>query len=285
MFRVRAAMVGLDGSGKSAIVSALQGHQVIEGSTSPTQGCHKCVLYRHDNGAWGPQLQAQHCRFSLELLDLGGSDAMRQFWRPICRRVDALVTVVDVTEQDPKRWGTLAEELQNLRTDAEQGGSGVLPVLVLLNRKGRPLQSCAPAMQDLIRLGVKGQFGVHAIAINSSMDMPALGAGLAWLWSVLGPGVKEPPNPNDPMPGPTSSGPATQTQTRRDDALEMTLDHNVKNHATLSKKLGKSRSEPSETFRGEQVSHKQGSTEFVVDEHGTEFSRILSILHIMTIPT
>ena len=125
--------------------------------------------------------------FMLELLDLGGSEAMRPYWQHVCSDVDALIAVVDVTEMDAERWAVLALELEKLRKGAAGDSEGVMPMLTLLNRKGVPLRECAPPKDDITRLGLNEELGVHALSISSSADSAALRAGLNWLWEVLAP--------------------------------------------------------------------------------------------------
>lgn len=185
MIRARAALVGLDGAGKSSIALTLQGRRVMTKSTRPTSGCNKMTLYRTRNGLWSKH-PPNRCSFSLELLDLGGGEEARSYWGAACAGVDALIVVVDVSEKDQKRWTLLASEIRKLTLSVD-GSDGVLPVLALLNRKGCAASSCAPPKQDLERLGLEGQVGVHALATSSSGDNAALRAGLDWLWTILGP--------------------------------------------------------------------------------------------------
>ena len=181
----RAALVGLDGAGKSSIVMAFQGRRVL--APGPTQGCNKSCLHRLEAGTWVSRPGAEPSSFALELLDLGGSDAMRPYWQHVCSDVDALIAVVDATETDAERWATIALELERLRKGSGDDQEGVVPMLTLLNRKGVPLRECAPPKDDIMRLGLNNELGVHALSISSSADSAALRAGLNWLWEVLAP--------------------------------------------------------------------------------------------------
>eukprot|EP00966_Prymnesium_polylepis_P042598 989681-Prymnesium_polylepis.1 len=156
----RAALVGLDGAGKSSIVLSIQGRQLEEGATQPTKGCNKSCLYRIDGGKWVVQKDSSDTNwFSLELLDLGGSDAMRPYWPHVCSGVNALIAVVDATETDEARWAALALDLERLRAGMGAEGDMPLPVLALLNRKGAPMTACAAPRTDLARLGLADELG------------------------------------------------------------------------------------------------------------------------------
>ncbi|KAL1528521.1 hypothetical protein AB1Y20_009864 [Prymnesium parvum] len=219
MTRARVAIVGLDGVGKSSILMSLQGRRVLSGATTPTNGCNQMCLYRLDSGTWTTRNPTDQCHFALEVLDLGGSDSMRPYWKKVCEGVDALIAVVDVTETNPQRWDELTNELKNLRIDLEDV-HGVMPILSLLNRKGQSLGECTPPKDALARLGLDGQLGVHALMISSSRDAAALRAGLDWLWTIFGPDPDDVPAVGDTPDAMQEAAPSEEASARSGSSVD-----------------------------------------------------------------
>ena len=102
----RAVVVGLDGVGKTSILTALRTGRVASNSllqtpaedVASTQGCNKSALYRNDvSGRWTPE-SGDHASFGLELLDVGGGSGERQHWPQLAVRSTAILAVVDGRE-------------------------------------------------------------------------------------------------------------------------------------------------------------------------------------------
>lgn len=169
MTRRRIAIVGLQSTGKSRVVNALQGKPGAP--TEPTSGANKSSVVRDGE--------------TYDLLDLGGAPAVRKFWAVLAADADALVAVVNASEADDIAWAMLARELRALRA-ASSKGSVELPVLVLLNRLGVAERLCAPPLDALDRLGLAAQSRrVRVEQLASSEDAVAAEAGLAWLCDAL----------------------------------------------------------------------------------------------------
>ena len=107
----RAVVVGLDGVGKTSILTALRTGRVAPNSllqtpaedVAPTQGCNKSALYRDDvSGRWTPE-SGDHASFGLELLDVGGGSGERQHWPQLAVGSTAILAVVDGRETDAAR--------------------------------------------------------------------------------------------------------------------------------------------------------------------------------------
>ena len=107
----RAVVVGLDGVGKTSILTALRTGRAAPNSllqtpaedVAPTQGCNKSALYRDDvSGRWTPE-SGDHASFGLELLDVGGGTGERQHWPQLAAGSTAILAVVDGRETDAAR--------------------------------------------------------------------------------------------------------------------------------------------------------------------------------------
>ena len=107
----RAVVVGLDGVGKTSILTALRTGRAAPNSllqiqaedVAPTQGCNKSALYRDDvSGRWTPE-SGDHASFGLELLNVGGGSGERQHWPQLAVGSTAILAVVDGRETDAAR--------------------------------------------------------------------------------------------------------------------------------------------------------------------------------------
>ena len=155
--KLELALAGLDGSGKTTMVSALRDPSEPPPGTAPTIGL---VVQR-----------ARHNGIDLMLWDLGGHHRFREDWTQHVRGCGALLFVVDVS--DASRYGEAKQALQRLLEDPVVGG---MPLLVLANKvdllpPARRAQEEAEGWSTL----------VQALNLDYiSADAPGLGLGQRW---------------------------------------------------------------------------------------------------------
>ena len=106
-------LLGLDNSGKSTLLSLLIGEN--NENDRPTQGCNGKTCQISDN--------------IINLFDLGGLEAIREYWKYYYDNVDALIYVVDII--DEKRFDESRECLQNTLKDEKLNN---IPLLIFCNK-------------------------------------------------------------------------------------------------------------------------------------------------------
>jgi len=143
----RILMLGLDNSGKTTILRRLAGEsdEMVK-TTAPTQGFNiKSV--QHD----GPSFEQES--FKLNIWDIGGQAAIRDYWGNYYDAADALVYVID--SADSRRMEETAGVLQTLLAEEKLQD---LPVLVFCNK-----QDCEPHMEAE---EIRDQLGLTDTQIN-----------------------------------------------------------------------------------------------------------------------
>ncbi|XP_008845549.1 ADP-ribosylation factor-like protein 10 isoform X1 [Nannospalax galili] len=115
-------VLGLDGSGKSTFLRVLSGKPPLEGHI-PTWGFNSVRLPTKD--------------FEVDLLEIGGSQNLRFYWKEFVNEVDVLVFMVDSADRLRLPWAR--QELQKL-LDKDPD----LPVVVVANKQNLTLRNPAP---------------------------------------------------------------------------------------------------------------------------------------------
>lgn len=113
--KLELALAGLDGSGKTTLVSVLRDPGEPPPTTAPTIGL---VVQK-----------ARHNGIDLMMWDLGGHHRFREDWPQHVRGCGVLLFIVDVT--DTERYGEARQALQRLLEDPV---IGTMPLLVLANK-------------------------------------------------------------------------------------------------------------------------------------------------------
>ncbi|KAM9311652.1 ADP-ribosylation factor-like protein 10 [Gastrophryne carolinensis] len=126
-------VLGLDGAGKSSIIHAMSTN-TIRSSSAPTHGFNSA------------QILIQGLR--IELLEVGGSQNLRTYWKQYLKNAHIMVFVVDST--DEKRLQLARHELHLLLEEAPQ-----LPLIVLANK-----QDCKSA---LVISDIHAELSLHRI--------------------------------------------------------------------------------------------------------------------------
>ncbi|ELW47990.1 ADP-ribosylation factor-like protein 10 [Tupaia chinensis] len=149
-------VLGLDGVGKSTFLRVLSGKPPLEGHV-PTWGFNSVRLPTKD--------------FEVDLLEIGGSQNLRFYWKEFVNEVDVLVFVVDSADRPRLPWAR--QELHKL-LDKDPD----LPVVVVANK-----QDLSEAM-SVVEL--QQELGLQAL--DSQREVFLLGASIA----PAGPGSAEP---------------------------------------------------------------------------------------------
>nr|XP_008536933.1 PREDICTED: ADP-ribosylation factor-like protein 10 [Equus przewalskii] len=149
-------VLGLDGSGKSTFLRVLSGKPPLEGHI-PTWGFNSVRLPTKD--------------FEVDLLEIGGSQNLRFYWKEFVNEVDVLVFMVDSADRLRLPWAR--QELHKL-LDKDPD----LPVVVVANK-----QDLSEAM-SMVEL--QQELGLQAI--NSQREVFLVAASIA----PAGPGFEDP---------------------------------------------------------------------------------------------
>ncbi|XP_019493032.1 PREDICTED: ADP-ribosylation factor-like protein 10 isoform X2 [Hipposideros armiger] len=107
-------VLGLDGSGKSTFLRVLSGKPPLEGHI-PTWGFNSVRLPTKD--------------FEVDVLEIGGSQNLRFYWKEFVNEVDVLVFMVDSADRLRLPWAR--QELHKLLEKDPD-----LPVVVVANKQG-----------------------------------------------------------------------------------------------------------------------------------------------------
>uniref|UniRef100_A0A6I8PFW1 ARF like GTPase 10 n=1 Tax=Ornithorhynchus anatinus TaxID=9258 RepID=A0A6I8PFW1_ORNAN len=147
-------VLGLDGAGKSSLLRCLAG-QAAEGHTAPTWGFNSVRLPTR--------------AFRMDLLEVGGGQNLRFYWKEFLSQADVLVFVVD--SADRPRLPCARQELHMLLAEDPD-----LPVLVVANKQDK---SGALSLDELQReLDLHGFDGQREFFLLPTSVAPA-GPGAA----------------------------------------------------------------------------------------------------------
>uniref|UniRef100_A0A2K5Y7N8 ARF like GTPase 10 n=2 Tax=Mandrillus leucophaeus TaxID=9568 RepID=A0A2K5Y7N8_MANLE len=158
-------VLGLDGAGKSTFLRVLSGKPPLEGHI-PTWGFNSVRLPTKD--------------FEVDLLEIGGSQNLRFYWKEFVNEVDVLVFVVDSADRLRLPWAR--QELHKL-LDKDPD----LPVVVVANKQDL---SEAMSMVELQReLGLQAldhQREVFLLAASIAPAGPSFEEpGTVHIWKLL----------------------------------------------------------------------------------------------------
>ncbi|XP_027460826.1 ADP-ribosylation factor-like protein 10 isoform X1 [Zalophus californianus] len=149
-------VLGLDGSGKSTFLRVLSGKPPLEGHI-PTWGFNSVRLPTKD--------------FEVDLLEIGGSQNLRFYWKEFVNEVDVLVFMVDSADRLRLPWAR--QELHKL-LDKDPD----LPVVVVANKQDLSESMSMVELQE--ELGLQ--------AVDSQREVFLLAASIA----PAGPGFEDP---------------------------------------------------------------------------------------------
>lgn len=158
-------VLGLDGSGKSTFLRVLAGKPPLEGHI-PTWGFNSVRLPTRD--------------FKVDLLEIGGSQNLRFYWKEFVNEVDVLVFMVDSADRLRLPWAR--QELHKL-LDKDPD----LPVVVVANKQDlNEAMSMVELQQELGLQAVDSQREVFLLAASiapagTSFENP----GTVHIWKLL----------------------------------------------------------------------------------------------------
>lgn len=161
-------VLGLDGAGATTILYQLVLGKRLE--TIPTLGVNHETI--HSDG------------LELECWDIGGLDKMRPLWRQYSRDADAVIFVVDAS--DNERMKLAAEELVNLYTSTSRRNSiqHDRPLLILANKQDLPKAANAQVVEQVLKIASLPveTFKIFQCTAN---DRQSLQKGISWLSTEL----------------------------------------------------------------------------------------------------
>lgn len=159
MFYSYSRLLGLDNAGKTTILRSLCNEDPT--TTSPTRGFNV------------KSIQADSFKFNV--WDIGGQAAIRQYWDNYYDNTDALVWVVD--SSDEARLEETGQELTTLLADEKLKG---VPVLIFANKQD--LVTALPPDQIAVALELHGiRDRAWQIQGCTAMTGDGLDDGLKWL--------------------------------------------------------------------------------------------------------
>jgi len=156
----RILMLGLDNAGKTTILKKLSEEDIT--TVMPTQGFNIKSLV-HDG-------------FKLNVWDIGGQKSIRQYWSNYFESSDALVYVVD--SSDEKRLGESSEELKELLAEDKLAN---VPVLVFANKQDLLQAVGADAVQTALGLDSLPASRTWTIQACSAKEGDGLQDGMEWI--------------------------------------------------------------------------------------------------------
>ncbi|XP_003981280.1 ADP-ribosylation factor-like protein 10 [Panthera pardus] len=158
-------VLGLDGSGKSTFLRVLSGKPPLEGHI-PTWGFNSVRLPTKD--------------FEVDLLEIGGSQNLRFYWKEFVNEVDVLVFLVDSADRLRLPWAR--QELHKL-LDKDPD----LPVVVVANKQDlSEAMSMVELQQELGLQAVDSQREVFLLAASIAPAGPGFeDPGTVHIWRLL----------------------------------------------------------------------------------------------------
>nr|XP_015090354.1 ADP-ribosylation factor-like protein 10 [Vicugna pacos] len=158
-------VLGLDGSGKSTFLRVLAGKPPLEGHI-PTWGFNSVRLPTKD--------------FEVDLLEIGGSQNLRFYWKEFVNEVDVLVFMVDSADRLRLPWAR--QELHKL-LDKDPD----LPVVVVANKQDlSEAMSMVELQQELGLQAVDNQREVFLLAASIAPAGPGFeNPGTVHIWRLL----------------------------------------------------------------------------------------------------
>uniref|UniRef100_A0A2K5DQI1 ARF like GTPase 10 n=1 Tax=Aotus nancymaae TaxID=37293 RepID=A0A2K5DQI1_AOTNA len=158
-------VLGLDGAGKSTFLRVLSGKPPLEGHI-PTWGFNSVRLPTKD--------------FEVDLLEIGGSQNLRFYWKEFVNEVDVLVFVVDSADRLRLPWAR--QELHKL-LDKDPD----LPVVVVANKQDlSEAMSMVEMQRELGLQAVDSQREVFLLAASIAPTGPSSEEpGTVHIWKLL----------------------------------------------------------------------------------------------------
>nr|XP_051689684.1 ADP-ribosylation factor-like protein 10 [Oryctolagus cuniculus] len=158
-------VLGLDGSGKSTFLRVLSGKPPLEGHI-PTWGFNSVRLPTKD--------------FEVDLLEIGGNQNLRFYWKEFVNEVDVLVFMVDSADRLRLPWAR--QELHRL-LDKDPN----LPVVVVANKQDlSEALSVVELQQELGLQAVDTQREVFLLAASVAPAGPGFeNPGTVHIWKLL----------------------------------------------------------------------------------------------------
>ncbi len=183
--KVNIAIIGLDNAGKSTTLNFLVEGEPTE--TIPTMGAN----YQ----------QIQLKKIQLNMIDLGGQKAFRQFWKGPLQSSQCMIFVIDST--DIERFLEAKEELENAMTLFPKN----FPILILANKQD--LDAAVPKVEIMRIFELHEKFNGRDWHIENTSAL--FGTGLSesfhWLYEhITGEKVKKMTVPRDIIIFDASSG-------------------------------------------------------------------------------
>ena len=156
-------ILGLDNAGKTTLLNYLTHEDNRQ--TIPTQGVN------------GKSIQC--CGINLNVYDLGGQKAIRDYWKYYYENVDALIYVVDASDEE--RIGECNESFQSLLKDEKLKN---VPVLAYGNKTD--LDNCLGPDEILEKLEMNGITGRDwCLYACSALTGDGVKDGIKWLLEKL----------------------------------------------------------------------------------------------------
>ncbi|KAM5298694.1 ADP-ribosylation factor-like protein 10 [Ctenodactylus gundi] len=158
-------VLGLDGSGKSTFLRLLSGKPALECHV-PTWGFNSVRLPTRD--------------FEVDLLEIGGSQNLRFYWKEFVNEVDILVFIVDSSDRLRLPWAR--QELHRL-LDKDPD----LPVVVVANKQDlSEAMSVVELQRELGLQFVNSQREIFLLAASIAPEGPGFGEpGTVHIWKLL----------------------------------------------------------------------------------------------------
>ncbi|XP_006873537.1 PREDICTED: ADP-ribosylation factor-like protein 10 [Chrysochloris asiatica] len=158
-------VLGLDGSGKSTFLRVLSGKPPLD-SHVPTWGFNSVRLPTKD--------------FEVDLLEIGGSQNLRFYWKEFVNEVDVLVFIVDSADRLRLQWAR--QELHKL-LDKDPD----LPVVVVANKQDlSEAMSVVELQRELGLQTIDSQHEVFLLAASIAPTGPGSNEpGTVHIWKLL----------------------------------------------------------------------------------------------------